>query len=164
LKYLDFGPQSRAELISELEAMPTFLAHRVSHVPRAWQAVPGPNGSFSPVEQVWHLADLENMGFAERIRRLRAEDHPLLPDFAGDVVARERNYKSLSLLEGIEEFRRARQRNLAALQSLSTEEWTRDGEQEGYGHISLCDLPSMMVQHDESHREEIVAWLEFADQ
>jgi hypothetical protein len=32
--------------------------------------------------------------------------------------------------------------------------------QEGFGPVSLCDLPSMMAEHDDSHRREIEAWLD----
>ena len=53
-----------------------------------------------------------------RIRRLLTEVEPALPDFDGERVAQERNYKSLSLADGLEAFRRARAENLAALRAL----------------------------------------------
>jgi len=31
---------------------------------------------------------------------------------------------------------------------------------ESVGPISLCDLPSMMAEHDASHRLEISAWID----
>lgn len=158
MRYLDLPPEARETLLAELAAMPDFLDASFTGLPAAQHAAPGPGDSFSPVEQAWHLADLEVMGFAERIRRLRTETHPRLPDFFGDVVARERNYKELSLREGLAAFRRARERNVAAFAQLDPEEWMRDGEQDGVGPVSLCDLPSMMVAHDASHRCEIEAW------
>lgn len=160
MKYMNLSRESRKVLLEGLEGMPDFLAATFSDLPAALHDSPGPDGSFSPVEQAWHLADLEEMGFAARIRRLRSEAHPRLPDFMGDVVARERNYKSLSLREGIAAFRQARSRNLATLKGLRKAEWTRGGTQDGFGPVSLCDLPSMMTEHDESHRREIEAWLE----
>ena len=149
--------------MSDLESMPAFLDESLSRLPASLHAVPGPGGGFSPVEHVWHLADLEEMGFAERIRRLRTEPNPMLADFAGDVVARERDYKSLSLEAGIAAFRKVRERNLSALESLKREEWTRRGEQEGVGPVSLCDLPAMMAEHDRSHRQEIEAWIGYME-
>jgi hypothetical protein len=38
------------------------------------------------------------------------------------------------------------------------DQWSRGGTQEGVGRIALCDLPSMMAEHDASHRAEIAAW------
>jgi len=35
----------------------------------------------------------------------------------------------------------------------------REGVQEGVGPVALCDIPSMMDQHDESHRTEIESWV-----
>jgi hypothetical protein len=158
MKYMNLPRESREHLMAGLAAMPEFLDESFAQLPAALHVAPGLDDGFSPVEQVWHLADLEEMGFAERIRRLRAEPHPRLPHFAGDVVARERNYKALSLLEGIAAFRRARERNLLVFRALDPGEWVKDGDQDGVGPVSLCDLPSMMAAHDASHRREIADW------
>ena len=93
-----------------------------------------------------------------RIRRLLSEDEPALPDFDGHRVARARDYKSLSLSEGLVAFRQARAENVAALRRLSDQEWERRGTQEGLGRIGLCDVPAMMAEHDAAHRAEIEAW------
>ena len=159
MKYMMLTKESREALMGGLRQMPDFLAESFAELPDALRTRPGPDGSFSPVEQAWHLADLEAMGFAERIRRLMVETEPQLPDFAGDEIARQRDYKSLSLAEGIEAFRLARERNLATLDALTRAEWNRRGEQEGVGAVTLCDIPSMMAEHDESHRKEIREWL-----
>ena len=111
------------------------------------------------MEQCWHLADLERDGFGVRIRRLLAEQSPLLEDFDGAAVAAARDYRRLSVAEGIEAFRTARQENLALLASLQGAVWERRGMQAGMGPVALCDMPSMMARHDASHREEIEAWL-----
>ncbi|HXV59852.1 MAG TPA: hypothetical protein VEK15_04095, partial [Vicinamibacteria bacterium] len=94
-----------------------------------------------------------------RIRRLRDELMPQLPDFDGDRVAAERQYQRKSLLAGIEAFRNARESSLRAIQEIGPSEWERRGVQEGVGAIMLCDLPHMMVEHDEAHRVEIEQWL-----
>jgi hypothetical protein len=120
---------------------------------------PGPDGQFSPVEQCWHLADLEREGYAQRIRRLLVEERPELPDFDGARIARERRYRSLSLAAGIAGFRAARLANLRLLRAAQALDWLRSATQEGVGAVSLCDLPAMMSEHDAGHRLEIEAWL-----
>lgn len=146
-------------LMASLREMPSFLFESFAGLPETLHTKPGPGGGFSPVEQAWHLADLEIMGFSERIRRLRDEPNPQLPNFEGEKVAQERNYKSLSMKDGIEAFRRARERNISAFSVLTSGELSNMGELEDFGPVSLCDLPLLMNAHDESHRLEIEAWL-----
>jgi hypothetical protein len=158
MQYMRMTRESQDTLLENLSAMPGLLAEAFEGLSAEDARVEGADG-FSPVEQCWHLADLERDGYGVRIRRLLAEDDPALPDFDGERVARERNYKALSLREGIESFRRARADNLAALRRLSVLEWERRGTQEGVGPIGLCDVPAMMAEHDAAHRAEIEAWV-----
>jgi hypothetical protein len=158
MKYLRLGRAERHALIDGLEAMPGFLAKRFGSLSADEAARPGPDGAFSPVEQCWHLADLEREGFAARIRRLLEETDPLLPDFDGARMARERQYRSRSVEEGLAAFRSCRAANVALLRAVSAEQWSKAGTQEGVGTVALCDLPQMMAEHDASHRAEIEAW------
>jgi hypothetical protein len=125
---------------------------------------PGPEGGFSFLQNVWHLADLERDGYGERIARLRCEDHPVLPDFDGARVARERDYRSRSVRDGLAAFAGARRANLAILATVADDEWSRGGIQEAVGLVTLGDIPRMMADHDASHRLEIRAlageWLD----
>lgn len=115
--------------------------------------------AFSYVEHVWHLADLETEGFGERIRRLLAEDAPILPDFDGAGVAAERDYRKRDLAEGLAAFAGARGRNVEALRRSTEAERSRSGVQEGVGPLRLGEIPLRMLEHDRSHRAEIEALL-----
>jgi hypothetical protein len=115
------------------------------------------DGSFSLIEHVWHLADLETMGYEERIRRLLEEDDPELPNFDGDGIAAKRNYRTLRLRDGLKAFGEARERNLDTLAAIEGDTWDRAGTQEGIGRVTLRDIPRMMHEHDDSHRAEIEA-------
>ena len=154
MRYMLLSPADQDTLLEQLSAMPVFLDEAFGGVSDTDARVAGADG-FTPVEQCWHLADLEREGYAVRIRRLLTEVEPALPDFDGERVAQERNYKSLSLEDGLEAFRRARAQNLAALRALTASEWERRGSQEGVG---LCDIPLMMAEHDAAHRAEIEEW------
>jgi len=159
MKYLMATRAERDELWSELAAMPALLARHFAALSEDEATAPGPAGAFSPVEQCWHLADLEREGFGVRIGRLLTDADPYLPDFDGARIAKERDYRKRSLGEGIEAFRQARAANLERLRSLGAEEWSRRGTQEGVGPVALCDLPQMMAEHDRAHRAEIAEWL-----
>ena len=155
----DAQPADQESLWLELQAMPDFLEASFRTLSRQEASAPGPNDAFSPIEQCWHLADLEREGYGLRIRRLQAEADPWLPDFDGAQIARERNYKTLSLAEGLAVFREARLRNIAVLKTLGVGDWTRRGQQEGVGAVALCDIPTMMAEHDAAHRQEIQDWM-----
>jgi hypothetical protein len=148
----------RDELMRSLAGMSEFLQDAFTGLTDQQARAPGPNGAFAPVEQVWHLADLEREGFGLRIRRLPTEEHPLLPDFDGTRIAHERDYRSLSLQEGLRAFSAARADNIAALRSVTTDAWRRGGTQEGVGDVTLCDMPVFLLQHDQAHKAEIEDW------
>jgi hypothetical protein len=158
MRYMLLTRTDQNTLLTSLGAMADLLDAAFRDLSPAGARTEGEDG-FSPVEQCWHLADLEREGYGVRIRRLLSEDGPALPDFDGDRIARERNYKSLSLADGLAAFRQARADNLQLLRRLNDVEWERRGTQEGVGPIGLCDVPAMMAEHDAAHRHEIAAWL-----
>jgi len=158
MRYMLLTQESQEALIETLIAMPDVLDKAFAGLSAADARLAGADG-FSPVEQCWHLADLEREGYGVRIRRLLTEDEPALPDFDGERVARARDYRSLSLIEGLAAFRQARVENVAAFRRVSDREWERRGTQEGVGRIGLCDVPAMMAEHDAAHRKEIEAWI-----
>jgi hypothetical protein len=139
-----------------LETMPSFLRQAARALEgQATRASTG--GGFSLVEQAWHLADLEREGFGLRIRRLLTEEDPVLPDFAGARLARERNYGARPLEGGLGAFAAARAANLAVLRSVPPEAWAWRGTQEGVGPVTLRDIPRLMREHDDAHRAEVDA-------
>ena len=73
-------------------------------------------------------------------------------------MAAQRDYRSLSLHEGLATFRQARTANLATLHGVAADAWGRAGTQEGVGAVTLCDMPGLISQHDAAHRSEIEAW------
>jgi hypothetical protein len=156
----DFTPPS-PDLLATLDEMPGLVARAGAGFDVETLRRPGPDGAFSLVEHAWHLADLERMGYAERLRRLEEETEPALPDFDGARVARERDYRSLSFAEGVRAFREARSHNLTVLRALPPTAWSRAGTQEGVGPVRLADIPRMMAEHDGSHRGEIAELVAF---
>jgi hypothetical protein len=147
-----------SDVLAGLAGMPDELAAALARAGTRRRERP-PEGGFSLLEHVWHLADLEREGFGARIALLRAGGAPFLPDFDGDRAARERDYQARRAEDGLALFRRAREDNLAALAACTRAEWTHEGTQEGVGRVMLSDLPRLMREHDQSHRAEIAALL-----
>lgn len=160
--YMKLSSVEQQELMQSLAAMQSFLRETFASLTAEAARKRGPGDAFSPVEQVWHLADLEREGFGLRIGRLKAEDNPRLPDFDGTKIAQERDYRSRSLAEGLRLFESSREDNINTLRALAPDAWLRSGTQEGVGAVSLCDMPVFMMQHDQAHRAEIQEWQRFA--
>jgi hypothetical protein len=156
-KYMLLPPEGQQQLLDDLSSMSSFLAERFGALSDD-EARVRHGDAFSPVEHVWHLADLEREGFGVRIERLLNEDDAWLPDFDGAQAAERRKYREKSLSKGMRAFARARQDNIDALARVTPSQWGRRGEQQGVGPVSLCDIPIMMRKHDAGHRDEINAW------
>ncbi|MGH8253703.1 MAG: DinB family protein [Steroidobacteraceae bacterium] len=158
MQYLRLAVAERTALRNSLARMPGELQALFAPLTAAQARERRAGHPFSPVEHVWHLADLEHEGFGRRIEQLRDESAPHLADFDGDAIAAERNYRRRSLVEGLAAFAAARAANLALLAELSAADWERSGTQAGIGAVSLCDMPVFMSQHDAAHRAEIEVW------
>lgn len=159
MQYMMKRPAEQDALLSELLAMPEVLDATFHDLSIADASRPGPDGGLSPVEICWHLADLEAEGYSVRIRRLLVEDQPKLPDFDGAAIAKARDYCRLSLSDALALFKAARRANVAMFRALTESQWTRSGVQEGVGRVSVCDVPTMMAEHDAGHRHELTAWV-----
>jgi DinB family protein len=163
MQYMKLDPDQREEFLTKLADMPVYLREVLSRLSPERTMAPAADGTPSPVEQVWHLADLEREGFGDRIRRLLTENEPTLPDFDGANLAAQRNYRGLRLEDGLAAFAAARRQNLATLRAIEGQAWFLNGTQEGVGKVSLCDIPGFMAQHDGSHKAEIEKWIKSAD-
>ena len=142
-------------LLLTLESTPALLARAAAALPRSEVRCRPAQRSFSFVENVWHLADLEREGFGLRIQRILTEENPALANFDGDLLARERAYQERDVERGLALFARARAQNLETLRQLRPADWKRRGSQEGIGRVALSDIPRMMAEHDRSHGADI---------
>src|ERR1700722_14577692 len=107
-------------------------------------------GLFSPLEDVWHLRDIEREGYLVRVGRILSENVPALEDLDGDRMAVERRYNDLELAPAIAGFAVARAESLALLKGLPIEAWMRQAHFANRV-IDLRTLIDMMVEHDHGH-------------
>ncbi|HEX2669109.1 MAG TPA: DinB family protein [Gammaproteobacteria bacterium] len=112
-------------------------------------------GTFSLLENVCHLRDIEVEGYARRLELLLTEADPLLPDLDGTRLARERRYQEQALAPALADFLAARRRNLARLERVSEADLTRQGRFENVGVVSLARLLEMWTGHDAEHLHDV---------
>ena len=96
--------------------------------PGSWGGAPGE--TFSAIEHVCHLRDIEQDGYQVRIRRMLEESNPSLLSLDGYEMARQRGYQSAGLEEALSGFGEARAATLARLQRLS---WRGPGSSRSTG-------------------------------
>jgi hypothetical protein len=110
-------------------------------------------GEWSPRQVVHHLADSEAIAYV-RLRRLIAEDHPLIPAYDEGEYARRLHYErpvetSLALLKAV------REASLQLLESLTEEEWTRSGTHSESGPYSVEHWLEIYASHPHDHARQI---------
>ena len=115
---------------------------------------PGGN-EFSFTEQVWHLRDLEEIGYGNRIDRILSEDRPMFQDINGLKLAMERGYNNFPFASGLAEFEQLRDANIKRVRSLGPVELQRVGYFEGGPDLVLTDILGAMHEHDLEHLEQV---------
>jgi hypothetical protein len=148
-----------------------YLAGSADAVRRLIDALP-PNGGydkpadggFSLAEHVWHLADIEELGWRPRFERLLAESRPRLADVDGDRLAVERRYQAQPWRGAARRFVAQRRRTLQALSRFDASTLDRPAWFGGR-RCSAGDVLAAAVAHDREHRREMAArWSEHLQQ
>jgi hypothetical protein len=146
--------------VKQLEAFPGVLRNALALFKGAQIRRRSSTGLFAPVEQAWHLADLEVEGYGARIEQLLLTDGRHFVDFDGGAIAEQRRYLDLDLESGLRRFENARATNVARLSFATSQQLEHRATQDGVeGYVTLSRIIEMMTQHDASHANEIVQLL-----
>ena len=143
------------DLIKSLARTPDEVAALVGGLSRQTLIAKKSPDGFSALENICHLRDIEVEGYTSRVNRILNENHPLLPDIDGGLLAIERDYNSQSLTEALDAFAKARHQNVSVLAGLNKDEFDRQGVMEGVGNVSLGKLLIMMRDHDDGHLDDL---------
>jgi hypothetical protein len=143
--------------LAALEKFPRELEHHyaafpaefVHWAPQSWEGVP--SESFTAIEQICHVRDIEVEGYQVRFRRTLEEQLPTLPSIDSETLARHRSYGTADAAAVLADFRGARARTLIMLHALSEAQLERPAVFEGYGPVSLRGLVHYLCSHDQQH-------------
>lgn len=109
------------------------------------------DGSFSLVEHIWHLADVEELGWHPRFRRILEEDRPRLAGVDGDRLAIERAYQAQPWRGAARRFLAERRKSLALLRRFDAEVLRRPVHFAG-SRTRAGGVLAAAVAHDLDHR------------
>lgn len=149
-----------SKLLARLAEMPSFADTCVHRIPPTHGAIRPSLGSFSLIENVCHLRDVDREGYAIRVARLMEEVLPDLPDVDGDALAVARNYQSQDLELALRQFARARAYALETLHSLSGQDLVRRATWGAFGVVTFAEVLERWIAHDDGHRAELSALTE----
>lgn len=108
---------------------------------------------WTPRDIVHHLADSE-MTSAIRIRRLLAEDSPVIHGYDEQGFARALHYDR-PIDSSLDALRAARRSTASLLDCLKDEEWLRAGTHSESGSYTVEDWLAIYASHAHDHAEQI---------
>lgn len=116
---------------------------------------------FTLREVVAHLADW-NPIFEERIRRIRAEEEPILPSYDEGQVAIDNDYAHSNPVENLVRFRAGRATLIALASEIKENEWERAGLYRETDRMTLETYLAHILAHDGYHTAQMVEWVKSA--
>jgi hypothetical protein len=117
------------------------------------QQRPAPD-SWSVVEVVAHLADIEAHAH-ERIRRMLAEEKPLIEGIDEQALAEEHRYHEWDVDDALRRFEEERAAHVETLEALGSDDWERLGHHSEFGDMTVESLTRLMAFHDAIHLAQI---------
>jgi DinB superfamily len=116
-----------------------------------------PGDFFSLRENVAHLRDVDIDAYEQRVERVLGEEHPVLADFKGAQVAKERAYHLQAIAPALEAFIASRARSVARLRAAGEGALGRTAQLEGVGEVTLGRILELWIQHDREHLADMEA-------
>jgi DinB superfamily len=110
-------------------------------------------GKWTSREIVHHLADSE-MTSAIRLRRLLAEDRPVIGGYDQEEFARKLHYDR-PIGASLDAFKAARETTAAILDRMTEEEWIREGTHSESGRYSVLQWLEIYADHAHNHAGQI---------
>jgi hypothetical protein len=111
-------------------------------------------GKWSASEIVHHLGDSETIS-AIRLRRLLAEDRPVIQGYDQDLYAIKLRYNERDITPALEAFRAARATSVELLKLMADEDWKRQGWHTEHGTYTPEDWLRIYAVHAHNHAEQI---------
>jgi len=113
-----------------------------------------PDDGWNAATIVSHLADSELI-YGVRLRTAIAEPGGALPAFDEQAWADRFGPIDADPHTAVARFRAVRDANVAIVESISDDEWTRVGLHDELGELTVAQLVDRMVAHDKNHLDQL---------
>jgi hypothetical protein len=111
-------------------------------------------GEWTPREVVHHLPDSE-MTAAIRLRRLLAEDHPLIAGYDENEFARRLHYQERPVGAALDALEAVRRVTAEVLDRMTGADWSREGTHSESGRYTCETWLEIYAAHAHDHAEQI---------
>jgi hypothetical protein len=113
---------------------------------------------WTPREVAGHLRDSARI-FTDRLRRIRSETTPALPDFVTDAPERLADYRTTDPEHLVEQLRSALAELLRAMAEVRSADLERTGVHEVDGPVTVAGLLAFLPGHQRDHADQLRALL-----
>ncbi len=144
----------RAQLVVRYRAGHAAIVAAVAGLDDAALDVRPADGGWTPREVVHHTADSEMMS-AIRLRRLIAEDDPLIVGYDGDEFARRLHYADRPIGPALAAIDGARATTVQILDGLTDDQWRRTGTHSESGAYGVERWLEIYAEHCHEHAVQI---------
>ena len=143
-------PTNLQELIAKYDHGPTQLRESISGLTSIQLRIPAPPGAWSVLQIVCHIADFE-LVYADRMKRVVAEERPTLFGGDPDVFAAKLAYAQRNLEEELDVIMSVRREVSRFLKTLVPGDFERTGQHSADGPLSLMRLLERIAGHIPHH-------------
>ena len=144
----------RTELIARYRSGHAVIAESLAGIDEAGLDAPPADGGWTPREVVHHIADSE-MTSAIRLRRLIAEENPIIVGYDGDIFAERLHYADRPIEPALEAIAGARSTTAEILDRLTEAEWARTGTHTEAGSYGVERWLEIYALHCDEHADQI---------
>lgn len=146
--------EERQELIAKYKDGYKEVTKNLDGFPKALLTAHPIPGKWSATEIVHHLADSETTS-AIRLRRLLVEDNPLIQGYDQEAFAARLNYNNRDMAPALDAFRSARATTAQLLDSMTDDDWLREGTHSESGSYTAEDWLAIYAAHAHNHASQI---------
>src|SRR5262245_29477204 len=139
-----------SKLIDDFGASAKLLRDAVNGMNREQVIARPVAGKWSTLEVVCHLSDFEIV-YADRIKRIIAEERPTLPDGDEKLFAARLSYHSRELEEELAVFGSIRSSTARILRTVKVEDFGRVGVHSAAGPLTLLQFVERATEHVRHH-------------
>lgn len=144
----------RTELIARYRSGHAVIAESLAGIDETGLDARPSDGGWTPREVVHHTADSE-MTAAIRLRRLIAEDTPIIVGYDGDTFAERLHYADRPIEPALEAIASARSTTAQILDRLTEAEWARTGTHTESGAYGVERWLEIYAFHCDEHADQI---------
>ncbi|MFY9802704.1 MAG: DinB family protein [Candidatus Acidiferrales bacterium] len=106
-------------------------------------------------EVLAHLAEVEVVGFRERVQLMMEKDNPRLEAYDQNAAYAAGKYSNLKARENLKKFCHERDRSLSALRYVPAKVLGRSGQHSNIGRVTIGQLMNEWAFHDLGHIRQI---------